>query len=536
MSRSFAFVTLSLTALLAFMIGLSVAGRVGSGSDVAMPQSATVPAALTRSAPPLPTPRPPVAGAPHAAPAWGWPAASTGPAAPTGPVTRGGAAGLINFADVAERINPAVVNIEATTRASGSSGRRRRPQSDSNPLEETPPLPQGPQSMRPQSGSGFVIESDGQILTNYHVIQSAERIMVKFSDGRSLAARVLGSDPDTDIALIKVDARNLPVAPIGNSDTLRVGEWVCAIGNPLAYEHTVTVGVVSYLGRKLFDSSLDNYIQTDAAINFGNSGGPLINSSGEVVGINSAISQRASNIGFAVPINEASAILPQLKTAGRVARGYMGVVLTDLDPDLQRSLRLGSLHGALVQDVTSGSPGQRAGLRAYDLITGIDGKPVATNDEIIREVARRGPGTIARLQVTRDGRQQTLTVRLGERPSRQSNRSSENANPSVQPSSGSAMPLGLGVRDLDRAAARRLRLPDGVSGVVVVRVDPLSAGYDAGIQRDHVVMEINRRPVTSVDAYNRLARAAQPGDVLAVYVYMPATEQRAIRAVRVDAP
>ncbi len=145
--------------------------------------------------------------------------------------------------------------------------------------------------MRPQSGSGFVIEGDGQILTNYHVIQNAERIMVKFSDGRSLQARVLGIDPDTDIALIKVDARNLPVAPMGDSENLRVGEWVCAIGNPLAYDHTVTVGVVSYLGRKLFDSSLDNYIQTDAAINFGNSGGPLINGRGEVVGINSAISQ-----------------------------------------------------------------------------------------------------------------------------------------------------------------------------------------------------------------------------------------------------
>ena len=243
--------------------------------------------------------------------------------------------------------------------------------------------------------------------------------MVKFSDGRSLPARVLGIDPDTDIALIKVDAKDLPVAPLGDSETLRVGEWVCAIGNPLAYEHTVTVGVVSYLGRKLFDSSLDNYIQTDAAINFGNSGGPLINGRGEVVGINSAISQRASNIGFAVPINEATAILPQLKSDGRVPRGYMGVALTDVDPDLQRSLKLGSTQGALVQDVTSGSPGQRAGLRTYDLIVGIDGKRIASNDEIIREVSRRGPGTIARLQVLRDGRTQTFTVRLAERPSRQ---------------------------------------------------------------------------------------------------------------------
>ncbi len=438
--------------------------------------------------------------------------------------------GMVNFADVAESLNPAVVNIEATTRA----GARRRRVPDPPQLDENLPVPPSPPSMRPQSGSGFVIENDGQILTNYHVIQNAERIMVKFSDGRSLQASVLGVDPDTDIALIKVDAQNLTVAPMGNSEDLRVGEWVCAIGNPLAYEHTVTVGVVSYLGRKLFDSSLDNYIQTDAAINFGNSGGPLINGRGEVVGINSAISQRASNIGFAVPINEARAILPQLRTQGRVARGFMGVVLTDVDPDLQRSLRLTSTQGALVQDVTAGSPGHRAGLRAYDLITGIDDKPIANNNEIIREVARRNPGTLTRLQVLREGRSHNVTVRLGERPSRQGARP-ESGGSSVRPSSSTVMPLGLTVREIDRATANRLRLPDGVSGVVVSRVDPLSAASDAGIQRDHIVMEINRRPVNSVESYNRLARAAHAGDVLAVYVYMPVSEQRSIRAVRVDA-
>jgi serine protease Do len=438
--------------------------------------------------------------------------------------------GLVNFADVAESLNPAVVNIEAITRA----GSRRRRSQEPGPLDEANPIPQGPGIVRPQSGSGFVIEDDGEILTNYHVIQNAERIMVKFSDGRSLQARVLGIDPDTDIALIKVDAKNLPVAPMGDSETLRVGEWVCAIGNPLAYEHTVTVGVVSYLGRKLFDTSLDNYIQTDAAINFGNSGGPLINGRGEVVGINSAISQRASNIGFAVPINEARAILPQLKSDGRVARGYMGVTLSDVDPDLQRSLRLTSTRGALVQDVTSGSPGHRAGLRAYDLITGIDDKRVANNNEIIREVARREPGSLARLHVVRDGRTQTVTVRLAERPSRQAGRVIDEANP-VRPSSNAGMPLGLNVRDIDSATSRRLRLPSGVGGVVVTRVDPMSAAYDAGIQRDQILLEINRRPINSADAYNRAARAASPGDVLAVYLYTPGTEQRSIRAVRVDA-
>ena len=507
MPRVFTLIALSLTALTAFAIGLMFAGSAVWRGPMPITNAPQLVDQIPRpvSRPPADVP-PPTQEGPYAQP----------------PLP----AGMVNFADVAARINPAVVNIEAITRGQGGGGRRR--------LEESDGVPRSPSSVRPQSGSGFVIHGDGEILTNYHVIQNADRIMVKFADGRSLPARVLGTDPDTDIALIKVEGRGLPVAPLGDSRSLRVGEWVCAIGNPLAYEHTVTVGVVSYLGRKLFDSSLDNYIQTDAAINFGNSGGPLINGRGEVVGINSAISQRASNIGFAVPINEATAILPQLKAEGRVARGFIGVALTDVDPGLQRSLRLGSAQGALVQDVAAGSPGQRAGLRAYDLIVGIDGKPVGNNDDIIREVARRGPGTIARLEVLRNGRAETFAVRLAERPSRQGPRS-DDAQPSVQPPNEDALPLGLEVRALDRSTAKRLRLPGGIDGVVVTRVDPLSPASDAGIQRDHVVMEINRRPVSSAAAYHRLARAAHSGDVLAVYVYMPATEQRSIRAVRVDA-
>src|SRR5213079_263114 len=218
------------------------------------------------------------------------------------------------------------------------------------------------------------IDADGSILTNNHVVDRADRITVKLSDGRSLRAHVVGSDPDTDIALIKIDGQSgLPVAPLGDSTTLRMGEWVCAIGNPLGYEHSVTVGVVSFLGRKLFDASLDNYIQTDAAINFGNSGGPLINSRGEVIGINAAISSRASNIGFAVPINGATLILPQLRARGRVSRGYIGVGLRDIDADLQRALKLPVDHGAIVQDVTADSPADRAGVRVYDVVVSFDG-------------------------------------------------------------------------------------------------------------------------------------------------------------------
>jgi serine protease Do len=500
MSRPFAFVSLALTAAMAFMIGLVVAGSVAPSAALSQPQRAVARTAM--------------------------------PTREENPAATRQSSGLVNFADVAERINPAVVNIEATTRG-GDSARRRRIQPDQGSPDDDPAFPGG-SSVRPQAGSGFVIEPNGIILTNYHVIQSAERIMVKFSDGRNLVGHPLGVDPDTDIALIKVEGSNFPVAPLGNSDRLRVGEWVCAIGNPLAYEHTVTVGVVSYLGRKLFDSSLDNYIQTDAAINFGNSGGPLINGNGEVVGINAAISQRASNIGFAVPINEARAILPQLKAEGRVARGFMGVTLTDVDPDLQTSLGLGTRRGALVQDVTAGAPGERAGLRVYDLITAIDGTRVATNDEAIREVARRGPGTVARIQITRDGREQMLTVRLGERPSRHAATPADTGRVTLKPSGGE--PLGMSVRDIDRDAVRRLRLPEGLSGVLVSRVDPLGAAWDAGIQRDYVLLEVNRRPIVSADGYNRLAKSARPGSVLAFYLYVPGPGQRAIHTVRVDTP
>src|SRR5207248_3612371 len=211
----------------------------------------------------------------------------------------------------------------------------------------------------------------------------------------------------------------LPVASLGDSSILRVGEWVCAIGNPLGYEHTVTVGVVSFLGRKLFDASLDNYIQTDAAINFGNSGGPLINSRGEVIGINAAISSRASSIGFAVPINGAVAVLPQLRARGRVSRGYIGVALRDVDSDLERSLHLPVSHGALVQDVTAGSPGDRAGIQPYDVVVSLDDHAITTDDQLIREISSRTPGSAVRLRIVRDGREQALTVKLDERPARE---------------------------------------------------------------------------------------------------------------------
>jgi serine protease Do len=509
MSKRFTIVTVALTAVVAFLVGAIVAGGMSQPS-VSAGGGRTAPGALVHAR---------TAGVPSP---------------------------LVDFADVVQRINPAVVNIDATTR--GREPRRRRGHGgvpdppDSPDLFEAPPEFGTPRPDRDAphrgAGSGFIIDADGSILTNNHVIDRAERITVKLSDGRSLRARVIGADPDTDIALIKVDGQtNLPVAPLGDSSTLRMGEWVCAIGNPLGYEHSVTVGVVSFLGRKLFDASLDNYIQTDAAINFGNSGGPLINARGEVIGINAAISSRASSIGFAVPINGAAAILPQLRARGRVSRGYIGVALRDVDPDLQRSLKLPISKGALVEDVTAGSPGERAGLRPYDIITALDDEPVANDDELIRDISARTPGSAAHVRLLRDGHEQTIALKLAERPARESGTSARGDGAAPAPAEHDTDPdaiAGLTVRDLDRQTADRLDLPKGVKGLVITRVEAMSSSFDAGIERGMVLIEVNREPVATNAAYRRIARAAHPGDLLTLYVYVPDLDQRKLMTVRVE--
>ena len=500
MSGRFTFVTVALTAVVAFLVGAIVAGGGVRPSVVAGP-----PVKDTVIGP-APIPAPPVVAIP-----------------------------LVNFADVVDRVNPAVVNIDATTRGRDPRSRRNRP----DPPGQLDGPNQGPRfdldSPRRGEGSGFIIDADGHILTNNHVIDRAERITVKLWDGRTLRARVVGSDPDTDIALIKVDRQpGLPVAPLGDSSTLRMGEWVVAIGDPLGYEHSVTVGVVSYIGRKLFDASLDSYIQTDAAINFGNSGGPLINTRGQVIGINAAISARGSSIGFAVPINLATAIMPQLREHGRVSRGYIGVALLDVDADLQGSLRLPVSRGALVQDVTPGSPGDRAGLRPYDVIVALDGKAQQSDAQLIRDIAASTPGTAVRLRVLRNGREEDVIVKLAERPGRVLSPTTPALASGDRTRGGGDAALGLTVRDLDRQTTDRLDLPSATRGVLVTAVEPLSAASDGGISRGVVLLEINRQVIDSVDAYRRISGAVQAGDVLTLFVYSPDIAQRQLKTVRIE--
>jgi serine protease Do len=494
--KRFTFVTLVLSAVVAFLVGLILAGEL-----------TPTPVVSTEA------PRP---GADRVRPASSAPASA-----------------LVNFADVAERLNAAVVNIDASANVP-PRGSVRQPR----PGDDAPDGPRDFDTPRPGSGSGFIIDRTGYVLTNNHVIEAAQRITVTLADGRSFRGEVVGSDAAIDVALLHVDgAVDFPEAPLGNSDDLRVGEWVCAIGNPLGYVHSVTVGVVSFIGRKLFDPSLDDYIQTDAAINFGNSGGPLINARGEVIGINSAISSRASSIGFAVPINQAVAVLPQLKANGRVARGFIGVGLTDVTPALQRSLGLSVSRGAIVQEVTQNSPAERAGLRPYDVIVDVEGQPVGSNEELIREVAARQPGSIAKLDVVRDGRHQQLAVKLAERPRRGEEFSgSLNQFGPAAPrpvESEPKPPLGFTVRDFDRAFLGRLEVPDTVQGVIVRTVDQAGPAY-AVIRRGLVIMEINRHPTPTVAAFDKIAGAAKPGDVMAIYYYDPTFGQRTLVTVTVE--
>jgi serine protease Do len=487
--RRFTILTVALASTVAFLVGLILAGQF--------------------------TPTPIVATAPRLSPP---PSRLLPPVLPAA----GG-----NFADVAEHINASVVNIESAAR-SGRSPQLAPRRPSELPRDFDGPPPGG-------TGSGFIIDRGGFILTNYHVIEKAERITVTLADGRTYRGEVVGTDPAIDIALLKISgASALPAVQLGNSDELRVGEWVCAIGNPLGYVHSVTVGVVSFVGRKLFDPSLDDYIQTDAAINFGNSGGPLINARGEVIGINAAISSRAPNIGFAVPINQAAEILPQLRENGRVSRGFIGVSVRNIDTDLQRSLSLRTGSGALVEDVPSGSPAARAGIRAYDSIVAVDGRPVTGSDHFIRTIAARRPGTIATLQVVRDGRSMNLPVKLAEKVPRSRRFDGLLRDGRAQPSSQRGPLLGLSVREMDDEFMERRQIPDSIEGVVVSRVEPMSPAFDAEIETGHVLLEINRQRVRTYEDFRRLTANVRAGDVLALYLYKSDPPRRELQTLKVD--
>jgi serine protease Do len=429
------------------------------------------------------------------------------------------APGPPSFAEIAQRVNPSVVNVTVIEDQLPPS----------HPSLDTDALPGVP---RRGEGSGFVVDPDGYILTNHHVVASPDHIRVRLADKRELPATLVGSDPSTDLALLRVSARNLPALPLGDSDRLRVGEWVCAIGNPYRFDHSVTVGVVSSKGRKIYDPSFDAYIQTDAAINPGNSGGPLVNAAGEAIGISSAVSLQGQGIGFAVPSNVARDVIRQLKARGHVSRGYLGIQLQELDTDLARMLGVSTTSGAMVLDVVEGNAGAAAGLQRYDVITEVSGRAIGDGDQLVRVIAAEPPGSEVQLKVVRDRKPLTLTARLAERaPADARPPAGEPAR--IAPADGGDR-LGLVVSELPADARAELRLPAGRRGVAVTTVVGL-AGMEQLAHGD-LVLEVNRQPTPDLPAYRKAVAGLAPGEVAWLFVQRPRPSGTFLARIEVEEP
>ncbi len=356
-------------------------------------------------------------------------------------------------------------------------------------------FPGHPEFRQRSLGSGFIIDQEGYILTNNHVIEKAEEIKVKLYNGKVYDAEVIGRDPKTDIALIKIEAdEELPVAKLGDSDKLQVGEWVVAIGNPFGLEHTVTAGIISAKGRVIGAGPYDDFLQTDASINPGNSGGPLFNLKGEVVGINTAIIAGGQGIGFAIPINMAKRLLPQLKR-GRVVYGYLGVYIQDLTPELARSFGLEEPEGALVTEVIPDSPAEEGGIEKGDVIIEFDGKKIHNTYQLRKEVGATPVGKRVEVVVLRKGKRLSLWVKIGElkelevasRPEKEIGK------------------WGLRVQEITEELAAHLGLPD-TEGVLVREVKPGSPAQRAGVSPGDVIIEIEQQKVKDLDDYRRLMR------------------------------
>lgn len=410
-----------------------------------------------------------------------------------------------SYADIVEKTSPAVVRI--TTELKVQTQQQQLPFDDF--FREIIPQQRQPQQRQRGAGSGVIVKEDGTILTNYHVINGAEKITVLMLDNKTYDAKVIGSDPPTDLAVLKIEGEKLPFLNLGNSDSVRVGDIVLAIGNPLGIGQTVTAGIISAKSRRtgLSDGSqnsvFEDFLQTDAPINRGNSGGALINLTGELIGINSQIlsgDSRGGNIGigFAIPSNMAKNVLEQILKDGKVRRGLLGVNIQNLTEDVAKSLELPDTKGVLVSNVRSGSSADKAGVKRGDIITAINGEKVEDGNALRNKVASTQPGTEIKLTVLRDGKEQELTATLDEfKVETESNtpeqKKDENENPK---SSGK---LGLDLKPLTPDDAQKLRLPDDVKGLVVIDVDPNGAAAEEGISRGDVIMEVNRKPVATLE-------------------------------------
>ncbi len=435
------------------------------------------------------------------------------------------------FAEVAKGVTPAVVNI--TTKVVEKTSGSRDPRDDMRDrMEEffgAPWGPFGPRGPRGHQGpgpfdrghrgggmgSGVIVSPDGYILTNNHVIDGAREVTVTLPDKREFQGRIVGTDPKTDLAVVKIDGTNLPFVPWGDSSKLQVGEYVLAVGNPFGLNSTVTLGIVSALGRgRMGITQYEDFIQTDAAINPGNSGGALVNTRGELVGINTAIFSQTGGyqgVGFAVPTSMSKPVYESLVKTGKVVRGYLGIGIQDLNQDLAKSFGLKDSKGALVGDVKEESPAEQGGLKQGDVIIGYQGTPVDDAVTLQRLVTKTPVGTAAKVKIVRDGHEKDLIITIGEQP--------EPTKIARAEAGGTDHALaGVAVQDLDRETAKELGLKGTVQGVVVTEVEPDSGAERAGLQPGDVIREINRRPVKSIKDFERASSELKKGDQALVLI------------------
>jgi len=433
------------------------------------------------------------------------------------PVSRDGRLAA-SYADVIKKVGPSVVRVNVTQKAKLASS----PMLD---LQQIPPQlrrffgEQMPFGMPEESsrsprqhglGSGVIVTEDGYILTNNHVIDGADEVKVALQDGRELAAKVVGRDPKSDVAVLKVDGTSFPAMALGDSEQMEIGDVVLAVGNPFGIGQTVTMGIISATGRATLGLDYEDFIQTDAAINPGNSGGALVDTQGRLIGINTAILSRSGGnqgIGFAIPVSLARDVMESLVRDGKVTRGYLGVMIQDINPSLAKQFGLTEAKGALVGEVTPKGPAAKAGLESGDVITKLNGREVRDSRYLKLAVAKVDPGETASVTVLREGKEKTLKVKVDELP----------GDPSVAQTSkveDEGTLNGVGVADLDAKYRRQFSIPEKVDGAVVTQVDPDSAAAEAGIQPGDVILEINRTAVNDADEAVKLSSKADEKSTL----------------------